>query len=156
MSERIRFAIGDRLWVREAWQDVAEGYLTIYRADYPACVPSHFENVPTLADLKTPWRPSIFMPRAASRLTLVVTDVRVERLQDISEADAKAEGVDPIGVESGAYDGNGNQIKVGSYVAAYAEIWNTINGPGSWDANPWVVAVSFTVHRGNIDRMGSA
>ena len=139
------FMVGDKLWVPETWQDVAEGYLTIYRADYPDCVPAHFENVPALADLKTTWRPSIFMPRKASRLTLFVTDVRVERLQSISEADAEAEGAKPVLVPP---DGGS-----APFFEGYREIWERINGRASWDANLWVVAVSFTVIRGNIDRV---
>ena len=73
------------------------------------------------------WRPSIHMPRWASRLTLRVTDVRVERLQAISEADARAEGV--------------------ASVAEYAALWDAINGAGSWAANPWVWAIGFEVVR---------
>lgn len=77
------------------------------------------------------WRPSIHMPRWASRITLEVTGVRVERLQDISEADALAEGVtfDPL------MHTNPRE--------AYMHLWNAINGPGSWYANPWVWVVEF-------------
>ena len=83
--------------------------------------------------------PSIHMPRWASRLTLTVTDVRVQRLQDISEDDARAEGAKPW---TGACQ---------SYVTDFAAIWRAINGPGAWDANPWVAAISFTVQRLDID-----
>lgn len=139
------YQVGDRLYVREAAQQVGEGYLTIYRADYPACVPAHFENVPTLEELKTPWRPSIHMPRAWSRLTLTVTEVRVQRLQEISEADAEAEG----------YPG-----QVGCELAPsewYAGLWNMLHGePGErWADNPWIVAVSFSVEHRNIDAGGA-
>ena len=157
-KEITRFMAGDRLWVRETWQDVAEGYLTIYRADYPACVPPRFENVPALDELNTPWRPSIFMPRKASRLTLVVTDVRVERLQSISEVDAEAEGIefcsdlDPLGNCKWRHYTKPN-TGIWPPSASYETLWNSINGAGAWDANPWVVAVSFTVHRGNIDQV---
>jgi hypothetical protein len=75
------------------------------------------------------WRPSIHMPRWASRITLRVTKVRVERLQEISEADALAEGV-----LLEFYDDSRD---------AYADLWEHINGPGSWDANPWVWVVGF-------------
>lgn len=78
-------------------------------------------------DDKTRWTPSIFMPRWASRITLEITGVRVERLQDISEADALEEGVR-------------SQIK---YSAAFADLWESINGPTSWDANPWVWVIEF-------------
>lgn len=72
--------------------------------------------------------PAIHMPRWASRITLEVTEVRVERLRAISEADAQAEGANDA---------------TGSHREHYAAIWAAINGPGAWDANPWVWAVSF-------------
>lgn len=88
------------------------------------------------------WRPSIHMPRWASRITLEVTGVRVERLQDISEADAWAEGVesDFASAEYAAKHGSlcGRQFRYG-----YANLWGQINGPGSWGANPWVWVVEF-------------
>ncbi len=87
------------------------------------------------------WTPSIFMPRWASRLTLTVTDVRVQRLQDISEEDAWAEGITAYGTTR--YEREGRDL--------YALLWNSINGAGAWNNNPWVVALSFTVRKGNID-----
>lgn len=85
-------------------------------------------------------RASIHMPRWASRILLEVTDVRVERAQDISEADAQAEGV--------KVDGNGHAVRddvvnVGGARTAFAELWESINGAGSWAANPWVWVVEF-------------
>ena len=136
------FEVGDRLWVREAWQttndldDVKPSKMlpaitsVLYKAD------GHVINVPRRTVAWTKTRPGMFMPRWASRLTLTVTDVRVERLQGISTADAEAEGVERNGK---------------SFVGAYACLWDAINGPGAWDANPWVVAVSFDVRKGNID-----
>lgn len=109
------------------------------------------------------WRPSIFMPRWASRLTLTVTDVRVERLHAISEADAIAEGVAEYPCEGPhrgpdatywtAYPASKLFIKRTTAVNAYAALWESINGPGAWEANPWVVAVSFEVGRHNIDQV---
>ncbi|WP_186191104.1 hypothetical protein [Burkholderia gladioli] len=83
---------GDRLWIRETWAQPAplDPGQTVYRADYPACVPADFENIPPAESIS--WKPSIHMPRSASRITLEITGVRVERLQGISEADAVAEG----------------------------------------------------------------
>lgn len=84
------------------------------------------------------WRPSIFMPRWASRITLEITDVRVERLQDISEEDARAEGADPISEEVSS-----NPLI--RYRAAFHSLWSSINGIGSWQSNPWVWVISFKV-----------
>lgn len=98
-------------------------------------------------------RPSIHMPRWASRLTLTVTDVRVERLQDISEADAIAEGC-PVSTMPGTI---GHPLcpvgfnEMGTPIYWFRELWNSINGPDAWDANPWVVALTFDVARRNID-----
>lgn len=88
------------------------------------------------------WRSKVarFMPRWASRLTLRITDVRVERLQDISEDDARNEGVS----NAESFRGIGvDEAMANRY--AYRELWQTINGPGSWDANPWVWARTFDV-----------
>ena len=86
-------------------------------------------------------RPSIHMPRWAARISLEITNVRVERLQDINEVDAKAEGiaVDELGH---AYREN-DSVAWGSAKTAYAELWESINGPGSWDLNQWVWVVEF-------------
>jgi hypothetical protein len=81
--------------------------------------------------------PSIHMPRWASRCTLEITDVRVQRLQEISEADAWSEGIDHgQALSMGCTDG--------AAVAAYSALWESINGPASsWDLNPWVWCISF-------------
>jgi hypothetical protein len=101
------------------------------------------------------WRPSIHMPRWASRITLTVTEVRVQRLQEITEADAVAEGAE---VARGIHGLDGGvMVKTDSpYVFAtpgcwYRELWNSLHGPDAWDTNPWVGAYSFTVRQGNID-----
>jgi hypothetical protein len=125
---------GDRLWVRETWAQPAalDPGPTVYRADYPSCVPSGFENIPP-ADAIT-WKPSIHMPRAACRLVLEVTGVRVERLNDCSERDAEAEGVFPMFPDD---------VCDASHVFAYSRLWDSINGAGAWEANPWVWVVEF-------------
>ena len=135
---------GDRLWVREAWRvvwssdnepprELDAAYRFWYEADAP------------LQDGYGKLRPSIHMPRFASRITLEITSVRVERLQDITEADAIAEGVTPKW-EPGC---SGRLMEaIGGFsfrpaASAYADLWESLHGPGSWDANPWVWVVEF-------------
>lgn len=135
---------GDRLRVRETWLDLqgtgieratGDPSRYAYAADTPPG--SHGDECRKNYGLR--WRPSIHMPRAASRITLEITGVRVERLQDISEADAQAEGcslecMTPTGDDSGsAIYGPGG----------YLALWESINGAGSWEVNPWVFVVEF-------------
>lgn len=147
---------GDRLWVRETWrytassldearaitEDIASGSAVDWRATYiETCMKelgfTHEEA--EMADNFETWRPSIHMPRWASRILLEVTGVRVERLQDISEEDAWNEGVqDWMGKETPWKD----RLAPVS-VHAYAALWEQINGAGSWDANPWVWVIEF-------------
>lgn len=126
---------GDRLWVRETWTRIeVDGgdHEVLYRAD-------DGEDLVPGADRVWNWKPSIFMPRAASRISLEVTNLRVERLQAITEEDAKAEGV---GVENCGVGEDGGPIK--SHRTAYARLWDTINGDrGLWAENPWVWVVEF-------------
>ena len=112
---------GTRLWVRETWSGT--GMDVVYKSD----------DLSSWRQL-SPWRPSIHMPRWASRITLEVTGVRVERLQDISEEDAKAEGSKIM---------NHDDIGWHSYQRGFQTLWESINGPGSWDADPWVWVVEF-------------
>lgn len=103
-----------------------------------------FENVPRLATRGRALLDRITaMLRAASRITLVVAGVRIERLQDISEADARAEGARCADEVTGREVLFPEASKAGSYRLHYRDIWEQINGPGSWDANPWVWVVEF-------------
>jgi hypothetical protein len=130
---RIPYAPGDRLYVREACHLPKPGVAHLmYRADHPDAVCIR-------------WRPSIHMPRWASRITLTVTEVRVQRLQEISEADAVAEGVDAV-----TMDDVPRQAAM-SRRSDFSALWNRLHGPDAWGQNPWVVAVSFPVRQGNID-----
>lgn len=118
---------GDRLWVRETFRQYPDGIF--YRADA--------NDIELANDVHRPWKPSIFMPRAASRITLEITAVRLARLQDISEVDVTAEGIQEI-IDAGVdHDGWPRD--------AYRSLWDSINGPDSWDANPWVWVVEFKV-----------
>lgn len=109
-----------------------------------------------LCDGRSNWKPSIFMPRWASRLTLTVTDVRVERLQAISEADVIAEGIQkwPLGYRIALTGAPKHECLTFDVAAdAYRWLWNSINGAGGWEANPWIVAVSFRAAQHNIDQL---
>jgi len=125
-------AVGDRLWVRETWSEAGAGApdLTLYRANYPEHVPSLYENIPATGDVR--WRPSIHMPRWASRILLEIIDVRVERLNDISDEDANAEGVTASEFGPSRYE--------------FGYLWQSIYGADnsqSWQANPWVWVIEF-------------
>ncbi|AUR80793.1 hypothetical protein TC7_024 [Pseudomonas phage TC7] len=130
---------GDRLWVRETWGLQVRSYgggageFIVYRATNPDaiyCRSSEGREYPVK------WKPSIHMHRHSSRILLEITAVRVERLQDISDDQAIAEGIDthPTG-----FYGNGC-ITAGG---AFLELWESINGDGKWAANPWVWVVEF-------------
>lgn len=137
---------GDQLWVRETW------YCDDFRVQCgPYLKPDDMDvtaaredgTLVYAADGLSPyeadqpvWKPSIHMPRWASRITLEIVSVRIERLQDISRGDAMAEGC-PF---PNMADGDDPR-------KWYADLWNTINGPGSWDANPLVWVVEFKVVR---------
>lgn len=146
---------GDRLWVKETYAEVAEGRLAVFWADYPECVPEHFENLPKTTEIK--WRSSLLMPRRCSRLTLEVEAVRIERLHDISREDAAAEGLVKLPA-SGRYVIKKGDQYLGSVSRdpreVYSWLWERINGEGSWDENPLVVVITFKVHRGNVDDRG--
>lgn len=131
---------GDRLWVRETWAQPAalDPGPTVYRADYPDCVPAGFENIP-LAEAIT-WKPSIHMPRSLCRLVLEVTRVRVERLNDCSAEDAQSEGALSWASEQ---DTPIRDLDPHDARIAFAGLWEAVNGPGAWEANPWVWVVEF-------------
>jgi hypothetical protein len=99
-----------------------------------------------------------FMPRRYSRITLEITDIRVQRLQDITAEDARAEGVDQCSKKVRKIDllGANKDVADGIYLNAFRwefrDLWERINGPKSWDANPWVWAVTFKPHTVNVDQ----
>lgn len=142
-------AVGDRIWVRETWAEAGAGApgLKLYRADYPEHVPTHYENVPPVDEIR--WTPSIHMPRWASRLTLEITVVRVERLNGISEKDAEAEGIDMEALfdAQDCYDCIADHNMTGRPTAtgAFKYLWESIYGEENWQANPWVWVIEFKV-----------
>ena len=127
----------DRLWVREAWRVAAcyddksgaelEGIITARNVQYSVCADQFLHGMAIGRH-----RHARFMPRWASRITLEITNVRVERLQEISRGDSMAEGCPFPNMEDG-FDP----------CDWYSELWSQINGAGSWDANPWVWVVEF-------------
>lgn len=159
---------GDRLWVRETWYcddytapdfvAAQVGYVTprtneeivaewrdamYYRADTRTGLGKVCELIPEcMCDGRSPWRPGIHMPRWASRIELEVTAVRVERLQAITEEDARAEGVEPFPAPR---EEEGDCWTDGKRRTAFEYLWNEINGwnPNSWQSNPWVWVVEF-------------
>ena len=151
---------GMRLWVREAHAYVpasayrnslfVEQHTDPHDTDQASIYREGFDR--STGGIR--WRPSIHMPRWASRLTLTVTDVRVQRLQEISESDAQAEGCRPAFTDTSCA-GTAPVSSRPSYRWGFPELWNSLHGPDAWDANPWVVALTFTVHRGNIDRISA-
>ncbi|ELY4660411.1 hypothetical protein SNO30_003083 [Cronobacter sakazakii] len=133
----------DRLWVRETWAEAGASApdLKLYRANYPEHVPSHYENVPPAEEIR--WKPSIHMPRWASRITLEITGVRVERLASITEEDARAEGVQQIrGGFWRHYQPEWTQHQL-SARGSFVTLWKSIYGEESWQANPWVWVIEF-------------
>ena len=166
---RLPAIVGDQLWVREAWRTFisldamkpadlwprdGKGAGVAYEAGggmslsaggerYGDCGLVTRADIAAFGKLRTP----IFMPRWASRITLTVTEVRVQRVGDISEADAEAEGMKPTTCANVVYEGDGFP----SYKSAFGIAWNSIHGPDAWRRNDWVAAISFEVRKGNID-----
>ena len=138
--------VGDRLWVRETWQAIhcycdEHGYVDEVRfaSSIPKQKTKYWHPVYEVdghdknrEDRGYPWRPSIHMPRWASRITLEITGVRVERLNDISEADARAEGAPT------------ELCLIGErHDLGFRTLWKSIYGAESWQANPWVWVIEF-------------
>ncbi len=133
---------GDLLWVRETWMKATNFAFhnspahCIYRAD-GECIQK--------------WKPSIFLPRWASRITLEITDVRVEKLQDTNESDAKAEGIFQLIEEPSRWINGKVNFKYSNPLSAFIGLWCAINGQLAWKENPWVWVIEFKVHQQNVD-----
>jgi hypothetical protein len=169
--------VGDTLWVRETWapfhvgqehdvacpvDDLEHADAARYKSDGRVWTCNKDAHRPaddgkwTYAPHR--WRPSIHMPRWASRITLTITDVRVQRPQDITAEDAMAEGIRKVTKDRNlhkfcVYDAGADMSSTPwadmarQPVAAFAELFDRINGPGTWDRNPWVWALTFTVNK---------
>lgn len=142
---KLPWAVGDRLWVRETWRSEAR-----YNGLKPALLPgtalvsydADYTQEPN-DGCRGMTRVAIHMPRWASRLTLTVTDVRVQRLQEISAVDAEAEG----------WDRKGDPHMPWGTIAIhwFMGVWGQLHGVASWEVNPEVVALTFTAEQRNID-----
>lgn len=131
---------GDQLWVRETWNK--HGGLITYRADH-----DWIEEMRKATVCPAKWVPSIHMPRWASRINLLITGVRVERLNDISEQDALAEGIDAdyLAESQDHYDCIADHNMTGRPTARgyFSSLWQSIYGEENWEANPWVWVIEF-------------
>ncbi|EBV5225938.1 hypothetical protein DO700_23430 [Salmonella enterica subsp. enterica serovar Litchfield] len=140
--------IGDRIWVRETWQVIHDHIDESSHVEYRTYAPSipkekdrywhtvyaeHFGDE-SREERGFPWRPAIHMPRWASRILLEITDVRVERLRDLSEEDAKSEGIIPSA---------GGVLPGWEYRINFRDLWMDIYGTDNWEANPWVWVIEF-------------
>lgn len=149
-------APGDRLYVREAWSHTGQGVW-----DIAAARRTGKSGVIYSADGKIPgakYWPSIHLPREFSRLTLSVKYVRVQRVQEISELDARAEGVELAALTGYWRDYGPASMPVGTAQESFRSLWDSLHTkPGeTWADNPWIVASSFDVRLGNIDRTAHA
>lgn len=159
-----RYHVGDRLYVREAWH-AARSLDSTPPRDIPR--DADIEHAATARDyaeigLKGKLRPAMFLPRWASRITLIVTDVRVQRLQEISREDAIAEGlIHKPGVIEPDWWVLPEPFHQGTWLsptAAFRYLWDSINdarGYG-WNSNPWVAAYTFRPILGNIDQISTS
>ena len=139
---------GDRLYVRETWRPKAHQFPTGHPYEYKAT--AEYDGV----SLEEPWKPSIHMPKRAARIWLEITDIRVERVRDISDQDAIAEGCEsyhwnPAGVYVGETAGVGHKSRVTAR-DDFSYLWDSINskrddGKYSWESNPWVWVIEFKV-----------
>lgn len=154
---RVPYAPGDRLWVKEDLICATETMGDF--ATFADVVCYAQDGTTALRDFQMvdwPWQRTKlnnrFCPRWASRLTLIVTDVRVQRLQEISEADAMAEGARPVMTREGVSQ-TGMPFSEWSWRDGFRDLWNSLHGPEAWASNPWVAAISFDAIKRNIDKI---
>lgn len=160
---KVPYMPGDRLYVREAWRCETR-YDGLPPRDLKPGIPIYYAADPDPRDSEPGctgrFRQGMHMPRWASRLTLLVTAVRVQRLQEISALDSIAEGAECHTCREMRVSACRHQGCFAS-LAAFRKLWESLNadranGAFAWRADPWVMAVTFTVHVGNIDAIGEA
>jgi hypothetical protein len=138
------YSVGDLLWVRETWRRYSRSECTCY--EYCQCPPDGtFLYFADWGPNESKWKPSIHMPKAAARIWLEVTNVRAERLQEITEEDAVKEGIKNVFERNPHYDGTiGSAIKI-NHLTQFRELWDSINAKRGygWDINPWVWVIEF-------------
>jgi hypothetical protein len=145
----------DELWVRETWQALQHGSYKPFDCK-PSEIPEQYADVRYKADegeTQYPWKPSIHMPRWASRIQLTVKDIRVERVQDMSVEDMEEECITGHSKPSAllgkpnSYYQNGDGLKYNTPQEAFRQLWDSINADRgySWESNPWVWVVEFEV-----------
>jgi hypothetical protein len=184
-TQEVKYAVGDRLWVRENFRNqqtsritAGDGARRLVCIDYAADGTRIHWNLPEIdcpkillkrgagpSGEQTKLLPCIHMPQIISRLTLVVSAVKIERVQDISEADAIAEGVKLRWLKATNRAprphyfidaGNSIEHSGGSAREAFERLWDKLHGPKSWEANPYVVAVTYSVYKQNIEGLKAA
>ncbi|MBL1436545.1 MAG: hypothetical protein COB08_010145 [Rhodobacteraceae bacterium] len=168
-EQKIPYQTGDRLWVKEAhwalghWQETGElkkngkpklAFSRAFNEPVRFAEPDYTKSFPR--DTTFGWykRNSLFHPKADSRTTLLITDVRVQRLQDIRSYDALWEGIDRLTEPDGFRDylSDASTARL-AMVPSFKSLINSINGPDTWEQNPWVVAYSFQVQHRNVDKV---
>jgi hypothetical protein len=132
-TQTLPLIVGDRYWAREAWERYFGDSTPVYKADYPGGL-----DLPP----QRRWRSSMHMPRHLSRITIIPTSVRVCRVQDVTQDEARAAGAKPW---TGALQ---------SWRADFYRLWIDQHGPDAWERNPWVCIARVTTHALNIDSMG--
>ena len=145
---RIPLPVGTRLWVRETYGTRTDLFHVEYQADRQEPIGLPFEHI---YDEQTRWRSSMFMPRRLSRIDLLVTDVRCQRLQEITEEDAIAEGAAPWPHNPEQPMTSGELGSASPFRSGFACLWDDINAARgyTWFSNPWVWAYTFQVERGD-------
>lgn len=140
---------GDLLWVRETWDFAGDSNFYFYKAGFNTHLPQHMENIPNVNEHK--FRPSIFMPKEACRLWLKIKSIRIERLQDISEEDAIAEGIENVtsflDYKASVWRNYNPYDDIITHftnpIDSFMSLWQKINGEQSWDENPFVFVIEF-------------